>query len=87
MDRPTIKDENLRRRQIWNNVDNKAYAGTILVDSSTAQKKAERERLERDVKLFLARGGKIEQVNEEETGYEPGKQSFVIKARTNSNAT
>ena len=87
MERKTIKDENLRRRAMWNNVDNKAYAGTIVVDSSTAQKREDRERLERDVKLFLARGGKIKQVAEEETGYEPGRQSFVIKARTNNNAT
>ena len=87
MDKIKIDDDNLRRRAMWNNVDNKAYAGTIVVDSSTAQKREDRERIERDVKLFLALGGKIKQVAEEETGYEPGRQSFVIKARTNNNAT
>ena len=73
---------------LWNQSDLEPYKGPTAVDNTTtAKKRAEREAIARDVEAFLRNGGKITVLDVEETGYEEGRQNFVINARTSSGAT
>ena len=88
MDKPKINDEALRRRVLWNQGDIKAYSQPMAVNSTTTHQKAkERDAIADDVAAFLADGGEITTLEPEDSGYIPGRSTFVISAKNNSNAS
>ena len=86
MQKPIIENEAITRRTLWNRSDLKVYAQPVE-RSTTERKREAREQLSSDVERFLARGGKIDVLEPEDSGYEPGPKAFCISAKTNSRAT
>ena len=78
MDKPQLTSEEIARR-CYKQMDLKPWR-------SPAAKKPEDRKCE-TVEQFLARGGKITHLAPEDSGYDPGRKAFVIKAETNNNAT
>lgn len=77
MDKPQIPDDNpLKRKALYNKSDLNVWKKQTVDSSHTARKAQIRKALADETKAFLARGGKIQKIANDKTGYESPPKAF-----------